>query len=161
MFSMNKSATTKQTIITRVDTKVLKALRAVVCHGTNRALDELAALRGKHAADQAKLKEAKAAAPALFAKKGDIFGVFFEQSVTTWEFLGRTSDGNLKFRCCHRLGTDIGEREFNDICDNMTVWPVCDFCSTERNSYDDGQVIDWRILTLPPAKCGGFRDDLL
>lgn len=156
---METAPTTKQTITTRVDTKVLKALGAVVCVGTNRALDELAALRAKHAADQAKLKEAKAAAPALFAKPGDLFEVLvnFEQSISTWEFLGRTSDGNLKFKC---LCPDIGEREFNDICENMNVWPVCDFCSTERTYDGGGQVEDWRILTLPPAKCGGFRDDL-
>ena len=146
---------TAQTLSTRVDILALKALGAVVCHGTSYALDELKELRAKHAADQAKLKEAKAVAPVLFAKPGDLFELMFSldeivyhgpvnsiyrREFHVYEYLGRTTA-----ICCTQgrnlLKTPSGWLKFKCIANGAPSL-----------IYD----VQAPVIHVPPNNCGGF-----
>ena len=154
-----------------VNTRAQRALRAVVRYENKRALDELDKLR-------AKLKEAKAVAPALFANKGDTFIVGYRY---TFVYLGRTTDGNLKFIC--EQNDPDKERSFehflekyfgvvggcsNDVYTIETMpeddafrvascrpktWVTCDRCRRSRLRTARDGARPWRILRLPLDKC--------
>ena len=128
---------------------------------------------------QTKLKEAKEAAPALFAKEGDTFMLDF---CHIFDYLGRASDGRLKFISLNPIST---EDEFIAMCKEHFCYDPevdIDFYTTETMQYESRMfttpipeepdfdlygemygveyprgVARWRIIQVPPDECGLFK----
>jgi len=128
---------------------------------------------------QTKLKEAKEAAPALFAKEGDTFMLDF---CHIFDYLGRASDGRLKFISLNPIYT---EDEFIAMCKKHFCCDPQGFYTSETMQYesrtfttpipDDEEpdfdlyyavygvkyprgVARWRIIQVPPNECGLFKE---